>query len=104
MNNIFADIPSALPREVFEDLAVAGSVRIERILSLGHSSPESGWYDQAEHEWVMVLEGEGVIGFEDGREIAMTRGDYLMIPAGAKHRVVRTSDEQVTVWLAVFFQ
>jgi cupin 2 domain-containing protein len=41
-------------------------VRIERILSRGHASPESGWYDQDEHEWVIALRGRGRLEFDDG--------------------------------------
>lgn len=38
MPNIHADIPSSLPNEVFTDLISNDNVRIERILSHGHSS------------------------------------------------------------------
>jgi hypothetical protein len=30
-------------------------VRIERIISHGHASPADFWYDQPQHEWVIVL-------------------------------------------------
>ena len=104
MSNIYADIPSSIPNEIFNDLIVNDNIRIERILSHGHSSPEEGWYDQEEHEWVLVLEGQGVIEFSDGRIVTLSKGDYLNIPAGEKHKVLGTDKDSVTIWLAVFYR
>lgn len=50
MPNIYNEVPSSIPHEIFNDLITNDSVRIERILSQGHSSPEEGWYDQDENE------------------------------------------------------
>lgn len=103
IENIFRDIPAALKTEVFENVLVHNCVRIERILSQGHTSPETGWYDQEENEWVVVLQGKGTIEFEDGSFKVLAPGDYLNIPAHQKHKVSWTDPEQVTVWLAVFY-
>lgn len=103
MTNLYDDIPAALPQEVFTELLKSGSVRIERILSLGQASPESGWYDQDEHEWVLVLQGEGELTFENGDCIRLAAGDCLNIPAHSRHRVSWTDPTQVTIWLAVFY-
>jgi cupin 2 domain-containing protein len=48
--NLFTDLPSAIPEELTDVLASSNSVRIERIVSTGHSSPKEFWYDQDEHE------------------------------------------------------
>ncbi|CAK1758961.1 cupin domain-containing protein [Vibrio crassostreae] len=104
MPNIYADIPSSLPNEVFTDIISNDNVRIERILSHGHSSPEEGWYDQDEHEWVMVIEGQGVIEFDDGRVVTLSKGDYINIAAREKHKVIGTVENVVTIWLAVFYR
>ncbi|CAK2837405.1 cupin 2 domain-containing protein [Vibrio crassostreae] len=104
MPNIYADIPSSLPNEMFNALISNDNVRIERILSHGHSSPEEGWYDQDEHEWVMVIEGQGVIEFEDGRIVTLSKGDYINIAAREKHKVIGTVENVVTIWLAVFYR
>lgn len=103
MTNIFQQIPDDLTQEHFSDLISSPNIRIERIISLNHSSPESGWYDQEEHEWVIVLEGSGTIEYEGGREVTLNKGDYLNIPAHTKHRVSRTESDEITVWLAVFY-
>ncbi|PLX97927.1 MAG: cupin [Desulfuromonas sp.] len=102
--NLFKAIPAALADEVFEEIVSAETVRIERILSHGHTSPENGWYDQEEHEWVIVLQGCGRLAFADGREVELAAGDYLNIPAHMRHKVVWTDPDAVTLWLAVFYR
>ncbi|WP_157269769.1 cupin domain-containing protein [Azohydromonas aeria] len=101
--NLLASLPARLDAELFETLLQRGGVRIERIVSQGQSSPAEGWYDQAEHEWVLVLQGAGRLEFEDGRVLAMGPGDWVDIPARVKHRVAWTNPDQATVWLAVFW-
>ena len=103
MANLFENIPDNLPAEQFADLIKAENVRIERIVSLGHTSPESGWYNQEENEWVVVLEGSGTILFENGIERVLNKGDYLNIPAYTKHKATRTDPKNLTIWLAVFY-
>lgn len=104
MSNIYSDVPSSIPDEIFNDIITTENVRIERIISHRHSSPEQGWYDQDENEWVMVLEGQGVIEFEDGRVVTLSKGDYINIAAREKHKVIGTDRDVVTIWLAVFYR
>jgi len=87
--------------EVFEDLAVIAGVRVERIVSTGQSSPRGSWYDQDHDEWVAVLQGEGVVAFEDGSAVRLCAGDSLLLPAHRKHRVAATSAEPPCIWIAV---
>jgi hypothetical protein len=54
-----------MPQEVVETLVRAADVRIERIISHGHASPADFWYDQPQHEWVIVLKGAARLQFED---------------------------------------
>lgn len=63
MKNIFSDLPSELKNEQFTELLRTKNIRIERIVSKGHTSPTTGWYDQEENEWVLVLQGAGTILF-----------------------------------------
>lgn len=102
--NIFEFAHETFGSEIFEDIVRSGHVRIERILSQGHASPESGWYDQDEDEWVIVLQGGGRLVFDDEQEVELNAGDYVNIPAHKKHRVAWTDPDQVTVWLAVFYK
>jgi len=103
MANIFSSLPEKLEHESFEELLRNKNIRIERIVSKGHSSPERDWYDQKENEWVIVLEGSGSILFENGEEFCLKKGDYLNIPARTRHRVTRTDPDKITIWLAIYY-
>ena len=103
MNNLFESIPQNLENEVFEQLIESGNVRIERIISKGHTSPKSGWYDQEQHEWVVLLKGKAVIAFADKASVTLWEGDSISIKAQEKHRVEWTDPEIETIWLAVHF-
>ncbi|HBT83037.1 MAG: cupin [Desulfuromonadales bacterium GWD2_61_12] len=100
--NLLADLPAARSAEETTLLQQGTQVRIERIVSHGQSSPPGFWYDQPDHEWVLVLKGHGVIEFADGRTVTLAAGDTLAIPAGTRHRVAATATDRPTVWLAVF--
>ncbi|MCW8329977.1 cupin domain-containing protein [Photobacterium sp. SDRW27] len=104
MTNIMCNIPAELPEEVFEDIVKTSSVRIERIISKGHTTPNEDWYDQDEHEWVLVVKGEARIRIEENnREIHLQEGDYINIPAHQRHQVSWTPPDTETIWLAVFY-
>jgi len=102
--NLFESIPEDIGVETFSELARGDGVKIERIVSRGHASPEHGWYDQAEHEWVVVLKGEAVIAFESGDEVRLRPGSHVDIPAHKKHRVAWTVPGAETIWLAVHYK
>lgn len=111
IENLFSLVPrelgkesSGLPAELMERLVDTAHVRIERIVSTGHASPEGYWYDQSESEWVIVLQGEARLSLDNRPEpLLLKPGDFLNIPAHQKHRVEWTSKEEPTVWLAVFY-
>src|ERR1700678_1962282 len=48
--NLFGNLPAHLPQELVQTLLTAAQVRIERIVSHGHASPDGFWYDQEQHE------------------------------------------------------
>jgi cupin 2 domain-containing protein len=101
--NVLTDIPQNLDEENFQNLLQSGSVRVERIISHGHASPPSFWYDQDDGEWVLVLKGAAIIEFEDDPEpLRLGPGDHVNIPAHRRHRVAWTAPDEPTVWLAVF--
>jgi cupin 2 domain-containing protein len=100
--NLLTDIPRHLPDELFTTLLAAANVQIERIVSHGHASPAGFWYDQDQHEWVMVLKGAARLRFEDGI-VEIKPGEFMNIPAHKKHRVEWTTPDEPTIWLAVFY-
>ena len=105
MRSFFENIPTELPEEVFETLVAADRVRIERIVSRGHASPEEFWYDQEKNEFVVVLKGGAGLRME-GEEapLVLQPGDYVDIPAHVRHRVDWTDPSGATIWLAVFYR
>ena len=104
IHNIFSDLPSNLPDELFETLVKSDHVHIERIVSHGHSSPEGFWYDQDQAEFVILLKGAARLRFKVSDDLVELRpGDFIDIPAHRKHRVDWTTPDEPTIWLAVHF-
>jgi cupin 2 domain-containing protein len=102
--NLFEEVPQALSAERFEVIAKTAHVRIERIISCGHSSPPGFWYDQDQSEWLVLLQGRACLSFLSTEEkTILNPGDHLIIPAHVKHRVDWTDPRQPTVWLAVHY-
>lgn len=101
--NIYESIPKNLDKEVFEKLISKDTINIERIISKGHISPESGWYNQNNDEWVIVLQGEAVLSFENSEDVRLKSGDYINISANTKHKVSWTAPDIETIWLAVHY-
>ena len=99
--NLLHPLPDDLTEEVFTELLCHETVRIERIVSNGHASPEGFWYDQDDHEWLVLLEGEAGIEFVDSEPVHLHPGDTLNLPAHTRHRVTFTS--RPAIWLAVFY-
>jgi cupin 2 domain-containing protein len=102
MTNLFSAIPATLPAELVEVLLATSSLRIERIVSRGQASPADFWYDQEQHEWVLLVQGAAQLRFEN--EVRELRaGDFVHIPAHVRHRVEWTTPDETTIWLAVFY-
>jgi cupin 2 domain-containing protein len=102
--NLFRQIPADLAEELVETLGSTANVRIERIVSRGHVSPPGFWYDQEEHEFVLLVSGRARLEFADGAAaVDFAAGDWLVIPAHRQHRVAWTDPDQETVWLAVHY-
>lgn len=104
VKNLFTDIPREMPEELVGEILQTDTFRIERIVSRGQASPPGFWYDQETNEWVLLVKGSALLRFFDGREIALTPGDHILIPCHVRHRVERTAKEGETVWLAVHFR
>ena len=100
--NIFADLPQHLPEEIVSTLIRAADVRIERILLQRPCLGRHFWYNQPQHEWVIVLKGGARFRFEgEDRTVETRPGDFINIPAHKNHRVEWTTPDGPTVWLGV---
>ncbi len=99
IDNIFCATAGAIGSEEFLTLLGTEAVKIQRIVSRASTTPENAWYDQTYTEWVLVVRGHAVLEFEGGERVELSEGDYLAIPAHARHRVNETGPE--TIWLVV---
>jgi len=99
--NLFANIPELLSQESFETLLTRDGIRLERIISHGHTTPAGEWYDQPWDEWVVLLSGSASLQFEGEEPLQLIPGDYLFIPARCRHRVEATDKQVKSVWLAL---
>ena len=98
--NIF-DLPELpIPEEFTTILNESPNIRIERIISTGQTSD---WFDQSETEFVVLIEGNAVIEYENGVFVSMSKGDTLLIESHERHRVCYTSSEPPCIWLCVFY-
>ena len=99
MNNIFLPNMGNPTEEQFDTLLKIGNVHIEKITSNGQTSDK--WFEQDRDEWVVLLEGEGRLLFENGDEATLLKGEHIYIPKMQKHKVIYTSSP--AIWLAVHF-
>jgi cupin 2 domain-containing protein len=103
LTNLFADIPDDLPEELIQAILRTPGLRIERIVSLGHASPEGFWYDQEAHEWVLLVKGAARLRFEGQEPIELRPGAFVNIPAHGRHRVEWTDPSEPTIWVAIHY-
>ena len=104
MRSLFESIPSELLEELFDTISSTDDVKIERIVSRGHASPEGFWYDQEKDEFVLVVKGSAGLKLENKDTIVILKaGDYFNIDAHVKHRVEWTDSTCETIWLAVHY-
>ena len=103
--NLLDAIPEHLDHEVLDILARGTTTRIERIVSRAQCSPVGFWYDQEDHEWVIVLRGRARLALaQPNEEVELGPGDYITIQAHRRHRVEWTAADEATVWLAVHYR
>ncbi len=103
LHNIFDAVPTILDEEIIDDIIKTDALKIERIISKGHVSPTSGWYDQPDNEWVIVIKGKARILIKGEKEVTLIPGSYLHLPAHTKHKVTWTTPNSETVWLAIHY-
>lgn len=103
--SLTAPISEPLAQEHVEVLLRSSATRVERIVSRGHHSPDAFWFEQPDDELVVLIAGRAGLDIENETETrTLEPGDWLLLPAGLRHRVAWTASGEDTVWLAVFVQ
>lgn len=100
--NIYEKIVVDKSQETFFEIFKNDKIKVEKIVSNGQSSPLNFWYEQKENEYILLLEGFAILEFED-YEVELKKGDCLNINSMQKHRVKFTSQEEPTIWFAIFY-
>ena len=78
--------------------------RLELILSCNASTEDEEWYDQTEHEWILLLRGSATLELQKPNEfLHLNLGDYLYLAPHRLHRVQRTDSSPGMIWLALFW-
>jgi len=96
IGNLFSDAAPPDEGERFETLLAHRNLVVERIVSSAAPAPQD--YVQPQDEWVVLVSGEAALEVA-GEPVALKAGDYLFLPAGTPHKVLRTSEG--ALWLAV---
>ncbi len=102
MGNLFDIKGLSADAEQFEELLSNTHIKLERIVSFGHPTPQGEWYDQDETEWVALIKGSATLVYKDGLTTEMKAGDTLLIPPHLQHRVESVSED--AVWLGLFIK
>ncbi len=71
-------------------------------IQCSNSTPTGKRYDQDRDEWVVLIQGEAELQYENGEKLRLIAGDHVLIPAHVRHRVAFTSKEPPCIWIAVF--
>lgn len=103
--NLFDDMAESLDAEAVETLVSSKAMRLVRIVSTGQATAAGDWYDQDDWEWVVLLKGAAGLRFAGEAQVrALAPGDFVHIPAHARHRVEWTAADEPTVWLALHYE
>lgn len=101
---IFSRLSLPSTSEVFEPLVEAADLRLERIISTGQHTPADVWLVQDWDEWVLLLTGAAKLLIEgEAAPRDLQPGDWIVIPAGVRHRVEWTCADPPTLWLALHY-
>ncbi|MFO0919698.1 MAG: hypothetical protein U0872_15475 [Planctomycetaceae bacterium] len=100
---LFSNLPRNLPAEF--SVAYRSNSKVfaskQSCLTATHHPPDSGTTKTSTNE-ALVLTGAAKLQFPDC-VAELKPGDFINIPAHHRHRVEWTLPEELTIWLAVFY-
>jgi len=92
---LFEGIPAELPKEIFDTICATEGVKIERIVSRGHASPEGFWYDQEKNEFVLVVRGSAGLKLENEDDIVCGVDRFYMRDGLARSTLLTISAKTI---------
>ncbi len=104
VENYFTDYKESSSLENSIDLLIGNKFRLEKIVSKGYKTPKDKWLKEDNEEFVLMLKGKAELFFENQQKIVLKEGDYFIIPANTKHKVLKTSVKPLCVWLTIHFK
>lgn len=104
-DNLLGSSAPPAGEEVVQTLQRGPDWRLQTIHSSDAASPQGFWYDQEEHEWLVVLRGSATIRLEGPEELRdLSVGDSLYLEPHRRHRVERTDPDPGTLWLVLLWK
>ena len=83
-------------------LQQGGNWRLELIVSCAFKNEDEFWFDQKEHEWLLLIRGEANLSIETlENRIDLKVGDHLYLSPHKLHRINRTDGFPGTIWLTL---
>jgi cupin 2 domain-containing protein len=104
VSNLFNVSDIKTNKEKFIPLINGKNFFTENIISNGFKSPLNEWMSENTNEWVALLKGRAKLEFQDEIVLNLKAGDYFLIPAKTKHRLLFTSKKPYCCWLAIHFK
>jgi cupin 2 domain-containing protein len=102
VHNLWRGPMAGVGEEHLQILLEAPGLRLERIHSCAAAPPEGEWLDQAEGEWVLLIQGHANLRFCDpDASLSLGPGDMIWIPPRRLHRVERTDPGAGCLWLTL---
>ncbi|MEG1509747.1 MAG: methylated-DNA--[protein]-cysteine S-methyltransferase [Clostridia bacterium] len=76
----------------------------EYICSCGFCNDKNFFYNQAQTELVIILQGEAILMLENDKFLTLKKGESFKIPPHLKHQVKQCSQAPYCVWLCLFYE
>lgn len=104
VENYYTGYKKSSSLENYLDLLVGTGFRLEKIVSKGYKTRKDKWLIEDNDEFVLLLKGKAELLFENQQKIILKEGDYFIIPANTKHKVLKTSVKPLCFWLTIHFK
>jgi|SRR5580693_1088175 cupin 2 domain-containing protein len=103
VRNIFRDVTPASKEPQVTTIAENRNIKIQRVVASGQSSKAGLFCPQEDNDLLVLLQGNLILDYENGRRVNMAAGDYIFTAPKENNRVAETSHEEETIWIKFSF-